>query len=184
VTTSRSARATSVWVLLMESGGCGACVQQIYALLGPRYAEQLSARGIALALSPRHADIVLIAGPLSQAAREPVARLLTSVPQPRALVAVGDCAIDGCVFRGSSALVPSAAEALDVNIEIGGCPPTPTAILEAIEKATQVLASDTGAADAEEDQDGSADEIGAEDTDETDGVDDGDDLEKLDEENA
>jgi Ni,Fe-hydrogenase III small subunit len=127
------------------------------ALQGPRYAGELSARGIALALSPRHADIVLIAGPLSQAAREPVKRLLESVPQPRALVAVGDCAIDGCVFQGSSTVTPSVAEALDVNVEIGGCPPSPTAILDAIAKAAQVLAADTTA-----DTDASADETATE----------------------
>jgi Ni,Fe-hydrogenase III small subunit len=131
------------------------------ALLGPRYADELRTRGIAVALSPRHADVVLVAGPLSRTAREPVMRLLESVPQPRALVAVGDCAINGCVFAGSPSVAKSAAEELDVNVEIGGCPPTPTAILDAIGEASQILASDAGTASADDsadDSDADADE--------------------------
>jgi membrane-bound hydrogenase subunit mbhJ len=161
VTTASPGRAVSVWVLPIDSGGCGACVQQMYALLGPRYADALRARGVAVALSPRHADVVLIAGALSRAAREPVARLLDSVPQPRALVAVGDCAINGCVFRGSPLLAASAAEDLDVNVEIGGCPPTPEAILDAIGEASRILASESAAehaGDAENETDDDSDE--------------------------
>jgi membrane-bound hydrogenase subunit mbhJ len=150
VTTSRPGRAISVWVLPIDTGGCGACVQQMQALLGPRYAEEMRTRDIAMALSPRHADVVLIAGPLTEAAREPVARLLESVPQPRALVAVGDCAINGCVFQGSRAVAASAAEELDVNVEIGGCPPAPTDILDAITEASQILSSAAGAAGMDE----------------------------------
>lgn len=142
MTTARRASQTSIWVLPIDSGGCGACVQQMTALLGPRFADDLRARGIGIALSPRHADVVLVAGALSRAAREPVMRLLESVPQPRALVAVGDCALNGCVFRGSPMLSRSAAEELDVNVEIGGCPPAPEAILEAIGEASQILAAD------------------------------------------
>lgn len=161
MTTSRPSRPTAVWVVPLDSGGCGACVQQIHALLGPRYADELRARGIGLALSPRHADVVLIAGPLSRAAREPVTRLLEGVPQPRALVAVGDCAINGCVFRGSPTLAKSAAEELDVNVEIAGCPPTPEAILEAIGEASQILA----AASADEHDDPADAEDAADDAD-------------------
>ena len=164
-----------MWALPLDSGGCGACMQQIYALLGPTYAGELRSRGIAFALSPRHADVVLVAGPLTQIAREPVTRLLESVPQPRALVAVGDCAIDGCAFRGSSLIAESAAEELDVNVEIGGCPPSPNAILDAITKASQVLASES-AADTDETVDVPGDEAGDADRD--------NELDELDGENA
>lgn len=166
MTTARPRRATSVWALPVHSGGCGACVQQMAALLGPRYADELRARGIALALSPRHADVVLIAGPLSRAAHESVARLLESVPQPRALVAVGDCAINGCVFHGSALVAESAAEALDMNVEIAGCPPAPTAILDAIVEASQILAADASSPSGEigEDDADEADEDDEEDT--------------------
>lgn len=149
--TTRQRRSRAVWVLPLDSSGCGACTQQIYALLGPRYAAQLRARGISLARSPHHADIVLITGALAEAAREPLQRVLAGVPQPRALVAVGNCAIDGCVFRGSPHLLADGAERLDVNVEIAGCPPTPQSILEAITEAAQLLSSESDADELEED---------------------------------
>jgi Ni,Fe-hydrogenase III small subunit len=136
------ARQASVWVLPLETGGCGATLQSIYALLAPRYAAQLRGQGVSFARSPRHADIVLIAGPLSQAAREPVRRLLDSVPQPRVLISIGDCAIDGCVFAGSPTVTEHPAEVLDVHIEVGGCPPAPTAVLAAIVEAKRLLAEE------------------------------------------
>jgi Ni,Fe-hydrogenase III small subunit len=145
----QAARNASVWVLPLETGGCGATLQSIHALLAPRYAGELRARGVSFARSPRHADIVLIAGPLSQKAEAPVRRLLDAVPQPRALVAVGNCAIDGCVFAQSPHLVANPAEALDVHVEVGGCPPSPAAILEAITEAQRLLADVDGAAEEE-----------------------------------
>lgn len=132
-------------MLPLDSGGCGACVQQIYGLLADRYTPDLREHGVSFARSPRHADIVLVTGALSTAAREPVRQLLAGVPQPRALIAVGNCAIGGCVFRGSPHLVPDGAERLDVNVEIGGCPPPPQAILEAIVEASQLLAAEAHA---------------------------------------
>lgn len=160
--TTRQRRGTAVWVLPLDSSGCGACTQQIYALLGPRYAAQLRARGISLARSPHHADIVLITGALAEVAREPLQRVLAGVPQPRALVAVGNCAIDGCVFRGSPNLLADGAERLDVNVEIAGCPPTAQSILEAITEAAQLLSSEADADELEEDAE-DADVTGAQD---------------------
>ncbi len=145
--TSRAARVASVWVLPLETGGCGACVQQIAALHAPRYAAALRANGISMARSPRHADVVLITGPLSRESREPVQRILDGIPRPRALVAVGDCAIGGCVFSASPYVESSVAEALDVNVEIAGCPPSPQAILDAIVEAGKLLSEDVGPRD-------------------------------------
>lgn len=135
-------RRASVWVLPLETGGCGATLQSIYALLAPTYAGELRRQGISFARSPRHADIVLLAGPLSLVARGPVERMLAGVPEPRALVAVGDCAIDGCVFAGSAAITDHPADVLDVHVEVGGCPPTPSAILAAIVEAKRLLAGE------------------------------------------
>lgn len=138
MTTSRPTRRRNVWVLAADSG-CGACAQTIQALQAPRYAALLHAHGIRFARSPRHADVVLLTGGLSERARGPLGRMLAAVPEPRALVAVGDCAISGCVFRGSPTLTANPAEALDVNVEIAGCPPAPAAILEAIVAASDLL---------------------------------------------
>jgi Ni,Fe-hydrogenase III small subunit len=144
------ARRAAVWVLPLESGGCGATLQSIYALQAPRYAAEVRAAGVSFARSPRHADIVLIAGPLSQAAREPFARMLAAVPQPRALVAVGNCAIDGCVFAASPHITPHPAEELDAHVEVGGCPPAPSAILAAIVEAKRLLAGQDDTEDESE----------------------------------
>ncbi len=158
---SRPRRQAAVWVLPVAVGGCGACHQSIMALLAGRYAPKLSAQGISFARSPRHADILLITGPLTTAAQAEARAFVEAVPQPRALVAVGNCAIDGCVFRDSPHLVASAAEELDVNVEIAGCPPAPAAILAAIAEASELIASAAVAdatTDAEEQDDRGGDE--------------------------
>jgi Ni,Fe-hydrogenase III small subunit len=106
--------------------------------------------GVSFARSPRHAQVVLLTGALCSAACASVARLLDAVPEPRVLIAVGDCAIDGCVFRGSPELDASLAETLDVHVEIPGCPPTPEAILDAIAEAKRLLMGEDVAADQTE----------------------------------
>ena len=137
----KAARRVSVWALPLQTGGCGACTQSVYALQAPTYAKALEARGISFARSPRHADVILISGPMTTVAREAVRAVTAAAPLPRALVAVGNCAIDGCVFAGSPYITASAAEDLDVNVEIAGCPPAPDAILAAIAEAADLLAS-------------------------------------------
>lgn len=138
MTPSKTRARRGVWVLAAGSG-CGACVQSIQALLAPRYHALLRTHGVRFAHNPRLAEVVLLTGPLSQATYAPLCRLLAAVPAPRALVATGDCAIDGCVFSGSAALVADPATVLDVNIEVAGCPPAPTAILDAIVAASHLL---------------------------------------------
>lgn len=138
--TPRDSRRGAVAVLPVAAGGCLACAQSVDALQATRYAAALREQGISFTRSPRHADIVLISGTVTTASLDTLRRYLDAVPQPRALIAVGDCAIDGGVFAGAPGLVDSPAEALDVNVEIAGCPPSPTAILTAIGEAVQLLA--------------------------------------------
>jgi len=155
-TAGRHAEQTAVGVFHLDTGGCGACTQSVYALLAPRYAGALRAAGISMARSPRHADIALITGAMSRVARAAALRTLDATPYPHALVAVGDCAIDGCVFRESPLLVKDPAETLDANVEIAGCPPAPDAILAAIIEAKRLLTGDTGDTDDAE-RDGQTD---------------------------
>lgn len=137
---NRKYSGVATWVTHIETSGCGACAQSIVGILAAQNAESLRAQGIQFARSPRHANVVLLTGALTTQARDAVNRLLATIPEPRALVAVGNCAIDGCVFAGSDALAPSLAERLDVNVEIAGCPPSPQAILAAIGEAQRLLA--------------------------------------------
>jgi formate hydrogenlyase subunit 7 len=154
--TPRDSRRGAVAVLPVAAGGCLACAQSVDALQGTRYAAALREQGISFTRSPRHADIVLISGTVTTASLDALRRYLDAVPQPRALIAVGDCAIDGGVFAGAQGLVDSPAEALDVNVEIAGCPPSPTAILTAIGEAAQLLAhavaDEAAAAEADADR--------------------------------
>ena len=151
----------TIAALPLETGGCGACAQSLYALLAPRYAAELAAQGITFARSPRHADILLLCGPMTTASRAAVRRVVETLPEPRVLIAVGDCAITGCVFSGSPYLSTPLADDLDANVEIAGCPPSPSSILAAIAEAAQLLA-DSSAADAADTQDAAASDDDAE----------------------
>ena len=137
-------------VLLVPVGGCSACAQSALALLAPRYSGALAERGLRFTHSPRHADVVLVTGTITGDSLDALRRYLDGVPQPRALVAVGDCAIDGGVFAGAAHLVQSPAEALDVNVEIAGCPPSPESILAAISEAAQLLDSESDASESDD----------------------------------
>jgi Ni,Fe-hydrogenase III small subunit len=135
----QAARRASVWVLGLHTGGCSACAQSVAALEAPRYAPRLRALGVTFARTPRQSDILLLSGALTTQAQASVSALVEEAPRPRALVAIGDCAINGCVFAGSAQLTRPLAQELNVNVEIGGCPPTPQAIIEAIAEAQRLL---------------------------------------------
>ncbi len=157
------ARRAAVLVASAHVGGCPACAQSIAALAAPRYARRLREQGIILMTVPRQADVLLLCGTLNERSREAALALVEETPRPRALVAVGDCALNGCVFAGSPALSRQPlAEALSVNVEIGGCPPTPEAILEAIAEAQRLLAGEEPEANAAEtlSAESSGDELG------------------------
>ena len=120
-------------------------MQSIVALRAPRYASAMRQYNISFARSPRHADVVLVTGALTGGALGQARRLLAGIPQPRAIIAVGNCAIDGCIFRGSPRLVASAAESLGAHVEIAGCPPAPEAILSSILTAKRLLSGEESA---------------------------------------
>jgi Ni,Fe-hydrogenase III small subunit len=150
MTVPESRRHNEVRVLPLAAGGCGACAQSVQALLAPRYVGQLAAQRVSFVESPRHADIVLVTGALVAAERDGIERVVEAVAQPRVLIAAGNCAIDGCVFAGSPSIVPSTAEALDVHVQIGGCPPAPETILVALAEAAALLAEADGNTGADE----------------------------------
>lgn len=155
--TARRTRTMPVRILPIFAGGCGACMQSVLALQAPRYAAELHSHRITFARSPRHADILLITGPVTHQSLDELRSYIEAAPEPRALVAVGDCAIDGGFFQGSPDVIASVAEALDVHVEIGGDPPAPSAILAAIVNAAELLASadattEDGEPDGDEDQ--------------------------------
>ena len=126
--------AGSVQVRHVDAGSCNGCEVEIAAAFGPVYdAERYGARLVA---SPRHADLVLVTGVVTQNMAQPLRRTLEATPQPRMVVAVGDCARNCGVFAGAYGVVGAAGDVVDVDLEVPGCPPEPAAIVDALRQIT------------------------------------------------
>ena len=117
----------SLGVFHVAGGGCGGCERELRALRGVAY--DLERLGLRFVGSPRHADVLLVTGPVTRNLAESVQAVWVATPQPKWVVAVGACAIDGGPFAGSYAVLGGAAAALPVDLAIPGCPPSPAAVL-------------------------------------------------------
>lgn len=124
----------------VDAGSCNACELEIHALLNPYY--NLEGAGIRFVASPRHADLLLVTGPVSRHMAIALQRTYDAMPEPRIVVAAGACAGTGGIFGESYASLGRLANVLPVNVEIPGCPPTPTALLQGILAAISVPATD------------------------------------------
>jgi membrane-bound hydrogenase subunit mbhJ len=120
------ARRTSPWAVHFNSGSCNGCDIEILAALTPRY--DLERLGIKLMGSPRHADVMLVTGPVTRQARDRLLRIYEQMPEPRHVVAVGSCALCGGVFRGCYNCLGGVSESIPVDLYVPGCPPRPQAI--------------------------------------------------------
>ena len=114
----------------VDAGSCNGCELEIVALSNPYY--NLEGVGIKFVASPRHADLLLVTGPVSVNMEEALMRTYAAMPDPKWVVAVGDCGACGGVFGKSYACRGSVADLLPVNASVSGCPPSPTTILSAI----------------------------------------------------
>jgi len=124
----------SVQLRHVDAGSCNGCEIEIASAFGPVYdAERYGARLVA---SPRHADALLVTGPVTRNMAEPLRRTVEAVSEPRIVVAVGDCARDCGVFAGAYGVAGAVRDVVDVDVEIAGCPPTPEAIVAALRGLT------------------------------------------------
>jgi Ni,Fe-hydrogenase III small subunit len=114
----------------VDAGSCNACELEIAALTGPHY--DLERFGLHIVASPRHADCLLVTGPVTRNMAEALLRTWEATPHPKLVIAVGDCARDGGIFRGSYAIVGGVGDVVPVDAVIPGCPPSPPAILAGI----------------------------------------------------
>lgn len=114
----------------VDAGSCNGCELEIQALNNPYY--NLEGAGIKFVASPRHADLLLVTGPVSVNMEEALKRTYDAMPDPKLVVAVGDCGACGGVFGKSYASRGGAANIIPVNYTVMGCPPSPTAILDGI----------------------------------------------------
>ncbi|SMF58749.1 [NiFe]-hydrogenase III apoprotein, small subunit [Tistlia consotensis] len=114
----------------VDAGSCNGCELEIHALNNAFY--DLERYGLRFVASPRHADVLLVTGPVTKNMREALERTWQATPDPKWLVAAGDCAVDGGCFAGSYAVEGGVAAVLPVDLTIPGCPPRPVEILRGL----------------------------------------------------
>src|SRR5215813_6536043 len=111
----------------LDAGSCNGCELEIHALNNPFY--DLERFGLKFVASPRHADVLLVTGPVTHNMAEALKRTYEATPDPKWVVAVGDCGRDGGCFAGSYAVAGGVAAVLPVDLHIAGCPPSPQQLL-------------------------------------------------------
>ena len=114
----------------VDAGSCNACELEINALNNAFY--DLERFGLHFVASPRHADVLLVTGPVAKNMREALLRTYNATPAPKWVIAVGDCAVDGGLFADSYACVGGVENVIPVDLRIRGCPPTPTQLLQGL----------------------------------------------------
>jgi len=114
----------------IDAGSCNGCELEIHALGNPYY--NLEALGIKFAASPRHADLLLVTGPVAKNMEVAVKRAYDATPEPKLVVAVGDCGCTGGIFGESYASCGRVANVIPVDVSIPGCPPTPVQLMQGI----------------------------------------------------
>jgi membrane-bound hydrogenase subunit mbhJ len=114
----------------VDTGSCNACEMEMNALANPIYdAERF---GIHIAASPRHADALVVTGPVTVNMERPLKDVYKATPDPKLVIALGDCAITCGMFKGSYAVSGPVDRHIPVDVRIPGCPPRPAQILEAL----------------------------------------------------
>jgi Ni,Fe-hydrogenase III small subunit len=114
----------------VDAGSCNGCELEINALSNAFY--DLERFGLRFVASPRHADVLLVTGPVTKNMREALERTYRATPDPKWIVAVGDCAVDGGLFAGSYACTGGVASVIPVDLHIHGCPPRPEQLLKGL----------------------------------------------------
>ena len=114
----------------VDAGSCNGCELEIHATNSPYY--NLELLGIKFVASPRHADMLLVTGPVSRHMEEALLRTYAVTPEPKLAVAVGDCGCTGGIFGESYASCGRVANVIPVDVAVPGCPPTPVAIMQGI----------------------------------------------------
>jgi NADH-quinone oxidoreductase B subunit len=133
----RWSRKKSPWILHLNSGACNACDIEVVAALTPRF--DLERLGVLLKATPRHADVIIATGPVTRQMKDRIIRIYEQTPEPKFVVAVGACAMAGCVYRGAYNVLGGLDQVIPVNIYVPGCPARPDAILDGVVKLLGTL---------------------------------------------
>ena len=123
----------SIWVYHVNAGSCNGCDIEVLDVLTPYY--DVERFGIRLVHTPRHADALLVAGPVTRQVRDRLLRLYEAVPDPKLVIAIGSCATGGGIWHDTYATYGGVGNVLPVDIYIPGCPPRPEAIIYGVAQA-------------------------------------------------
>jgi Ni,Fe-hydrogenase III small subunit len=119
----------------VDAGSCNGCELEIHALANPYY--NIESLGIRFVASPRHADLLLVTGPVSRNMEEALRRTYEAMPEPKLVVAIGDCGCTGGIFGESYASCGRVENVIPVDVAVPGCPPPPAALMQGILTAVQ-----------------------------------------------
>jgi len=133
----RWARGRSPWILFMNTGACNACDIEVVAALTPRF--DLERFGLLLKGSPRHADILIVTGPVTRQVRDRLIRIYNQMPEPKFVVAAGTCAVSGSPFWNCYNVYKGLDKVLPVDAYISGCPVKPEAVIQAVNILVQKI---------------------------------------------
>jgi Ni,Fe-hydrogenase III small subunit len=124
----------SLQIRHVDAGSCNGCELEVTSAFAPVYdAERF---GVRLVASPRHADALLVTGPVTKNMADPLRKTLDAMPEPRFVISLGDCAHDCGVFKGAYGVEGSVGDVVKVDVHIAGCPPRPEVIVEALRGLT------------------------------------------------
>ena len=129
----RAARARlgrSLSIREVDAGSCNGCELEIHALSNAFY--DLERFGLRFVASPRHADVLMVTGPVTRNMRDALLRTYQATPDPKWVIALGTCAVDGGIFAGSDAVAGGVSDVVPVDLHIRGCPPSPSQILQGL----------------------------------------------------
>lgn len=122
----------SLQIRHVDAGSCNGCELEVVSTFGPVYdAERF---GVRLVASPRHADALMVTGPVTRNMAVPLAKTYEAMPRPKLVIALGDCAIGCGAFRDGYGVVGPVADVVPVDVDVPGCPPDPAAIVHALRR--------------------------------------------------
>jgi NADH-quinone oxidoreductase B subunit len=134
------ARAKSPWITIYNSGACNACDIEIIACLMPHF--DVERFGILARGSPRHADILIVTGPVTLKQASRLRRVWEQIPEPKYVIAMGACGADGGVFHGLYHVMQRVEDVIPVDVYIAGCPPRPDEIINGVVTCLDLIAKD------------------------------------------
>src|SRR5262245_34899167 len=139
--TARAKLGRSLSIRQVDAGSCNGCELEIHALNNAFY--DLERFGLRFVASPRHADVLMVTGPVTKNMREALERTYNATPEPKWVIAVGSCAMDGGIFAESYAVAGGVKDVIPVDLHIRGCPPSPIELLRGLLALLQHVSGET-----------------------------------------